>query len=222
MAHKLPGLLHRVLDGEGGESRLLFPGTFSVSGRNWRCNGEPRTSSLKDGAWWPQLSGCFLHLQLNTKGRDGNAQSLPEDGGARPRAAPERVAAQAQPPPAAARSKAQLRSEVGRGWEGKGSQAHPGVQSCPHSTPGLQRRGRVAISSRGTGFGDSALSVFHTCPLPPTNWRSLAFPRPAPEAGSSQGLSSGSAPHPHQGWRGYGEPRASPAPSPPVGQRVPG
>lgn len=196
----------------------MFPGTFSVSGRNWRRNGEAGTSSLKDGAWWPQLSELSHHLQLNTKGRDGNAQSLPEDrGGARPRAAPERVAAQAQPPPAAARSKAQLRSEVGRGWEGKGSQEHPGVQSCPHSTPGLQGRGRVAISSWGTGFRDSALSVFHTCPLPPTNWVSLASPRPAPEAGRSQGLSSAPAPHPHRGWRGYGEPRASPTPSPPVG-----
>lgn len=131
MAHKLPGLLHRVLDGEGGESRLLFQGTFSVSGRNWRCNGEPRTSSLKDGAWWPQLSDSSLHLQLNTKGRDGNAQSLPEDGGARPRAAPERVAAQAQPPPAAARSKAQLRSEVGRGWEGKGARRTPASRAAP-------------------------------------------------------------------------------------------
>lgn len=151
MAHKLPGLLHRVLDGEGGVSRLLFPGTFSVSGRNWRCNGEPRTSSLKDGAWWPQLSDSSHHLQLNTKGRDGNAQSLPEDCGARPRAALERVAAQAQPPPAAARSKAQLRGEVGRGWEGKESRrSTPASRAAPFHprTPGKGKGGDFLVGYR--------------------------------------------------------------------------
>lgn len=167
MAHKLPGLLHRVLDGEGEVSRLLFPGTFSVSGRNWRCNGEPRTSSLKDGAWWPQLSDSSHHLQLNTKGRDGNAQSLPEDGGARPRAALERVAAQAQPPPAAARSKAQLRGEVGRGWEGKESQEHPGVQSSP-IPPQDSREGEGWRFPRGVPDSETLRFQFSTrVPFPP-------------------------------------------------------
>lgn len=128
MAHQLPGLRHRALDGEGGVSRLLFPGTFLDSGRNWRCiGGESWTSRLRDGAGWPHSPIPPITWNLHkretrkcTKFAKGKAVRDPAP-------TPERVAAQA----AAARgrqerSPASQSSQAGVGREGElGAPQHP-------------------------------------------------------------------------------------------------
>jgi hypothetical protein len=150
VAHQLPGLRHRALDGEGGVSRLLFPGTFSDSGRNWRCTEESWTSRLRDGAGWPHFPIPPITWNLHKR---ETRKCTKFAKGRRRCATPHRLgrgSLRRQPPPAAARSKAQLRSQDRRGWEGSVSQALPSIQSCPHSNPGPQGRGRAAISSQGT------------------------------------------------------------------------
>lgn len=135
VAHKLPRLRHRALDGEGGVSWLLFPGTFLDSGRDWRCIGESGTSRLRNGAGWPHSRIPPITWNLHkretrkcTKFAKGRRCETPR----RLR----RGSLRRQPPPAAARSKAQLRSQDRRGREGRVSQALPSIQSCAHSNPG--------------------------------------------------------------------------------------
>lgn len=166
VAHKLPGLRHRALDGEGGVSRLLFPGTLLHSGRKWRCIRESWTSRLRDGAGWPHSPIPPITWNLHKRETRKCTKFAKGKRCATPRRF-RRGSLRRQPPPAAARSKALLRSQDRQGWEGRVSQALPSIQSCPHSNPGPQGRGRAAISSQGTESRDAALSVFHTCPLPP-------------------------------------------------------
>lgn len=54
--------------GEGGVSRLLFPGTFSLSGRSWRFQRTPRAPRLGEGARWQWVSDLSYLSNLTQKG----------------------------------------------------------------------------------------------------------------------------------------------------------
>lgn len=58
--------------GEGGVSRLLFPGTFTLTGRIGGCERTPTMSWLGEGERWLRVSDPSHLSQLNTKGRRRN------------------------------------------------------------------------------------------------------------------------------------------------------
>lgn len=106
-------------------------------------------------------------------------------------------------------AKAQLRSQDRRGWEGRVSQALPSIQSCPHSNPGPEDGEGRRFPRRALNPEGAALSVFHTCPLPPpTGCLSHPGDRLSRQGGVRVYVSGSSPLPPASGWHGYREPSA--------------
>lgn len=199
--------------GRRGRGVAAFvPGDLLQSlGENCRYNREPGTSSLKDGAEWPQLSDASHHLQLTQKGETEMHKVCRRKAVRDPAPATERVAAQAgggcqEQSPASQRS----RAGVGREGERQALPQRPELPPFQPRTPGKGKGGDFLAGHWIVRL--CAFSFPHVSPSPPLPYPHELGVSRIPETGSRGREESGSVlrlvPSPSPGRaRMWGAPR---------------